>query len=839
MPDNKLYTLREFLEKGIYDPKTSTFSPVGNVVVPKIQRPYAQGRRSPVETEIRKKFIGKIFQALVRKNEKMELNFVYGSLNDSRFELLDGQQRLTTLFLLSWYLAMRADDPAGNTLHLNKFSYQTRTTSKLFIKKLLKKPIAISDYPSAIIRELPWYTSAFSKDSTVTGMLTMLDEIHDCYMETPEAECPGIEALDSLRFYLLELTNFGLTDDLFVKMNARGLQLTPFENFKAELVGWIRSKPYDDDSFETPVDKDGVEAKAEDKKGDLIPYWLYFSSHVDGRWIDLFWEMPEGDPDPDNLGATESDRRFFTFIKRWLANRALAITENAQQDSETEFFHYFNDKATDNNYYSFEMMRRFLEFAHTKRVNPIKDLGKTLRFFSDKELGDMLWKSFVAPWEKRSAMPWDEKMGMREMIIFSAITEFILMQPDDPEKFDRKEFQRWMRLVHNIVQNRDVNRELLQIVLTRQLKRALGFNGKPIYARFSDYVSSLGGQSNREFNSEKEKIERINENAEWDPAFIEAERDPFMTGSVTFYLDEATTIGVYKARTKRVPLLFDSNGVTPVLSDNYKLIRAIMVRSYDYSSFRIPAGNLFLTNRNKADRFLKNMTVWNSDEECRRLFRQLLDCESIEDICKKLDEVVTEKHEVSVPDSFKGDRQLLQTGYETLCALNPNPLGWLEGTKENSMKVYFESDGRMTLYKGPVNCLYLNVDNEKFIPSFQQALESRGFSIKYVDNRSYVSYENYGLYSGSSVVIRISGHDKSFLAWCGVNFRMRIYHEEAEVAEALSREAGERYSRELSLDETGELHTWAYDGVHLYCGLTVPDIRQASPDYLAELLLQA
>lgn len=836
MPGNKLYTLREFLEKGISDEKVAAHTPVESVVVPKIQRPYAQGRRSPNETEIRKKFIGKIFDALV-ENEKMELNFVYGSLNDSRFELLDGQQRLTTLFLLSWYLAMWSENPRENTLHLSKFSYQTRTTSKLFIKKLLSKPVTLSGIPSEIIRNLPWYTSAFSKDSTVTGMLTMLDEIHTRYLEIPADRRPKFERLEALRFYLLELTNFGLTDDLFVKMNARGLQLTPFENFKAELTGWIRSRPYDDDCYEIKVDKEGIVPTGEEKKGDLMPYWLYFSSHIDGSWVDLFWEMPVGDPDPDNLGATESDRRFFTFIKRWLANRALSITENAQQDTETEFFHYFNDKANDNNYYSFEMMCRFLELSHEKGIDLIRDLGKTLRFFSDKELGGSLLSGFVAPWNKSSAMPWDEKMDMREMIIFSVITEFILMQPDNPKDFDKVEFKRWMRLVHNIVQNRDINRELLQIVLTRQLKRALGFNDKPIYDRFSDYVSSLGGQSNREFNSEKEKIERIKENVEWEEAFIEAERDPFMTGSVTFYLAPLTTLEIYKARTERVPLLFDSNGVTSVLGENYKLLRAIMVRSYDYSSFRIPAGNIFLTNRNKADRFLKNITVWNSDEECRRLFRELLDCESVEDICKKIDEVVTEKHEVLAPESFKGDRRLLQTGYETLCALSPNPLGWLESTKENSMKVYFESDGRMTLYKGPVNCLYLNVDNEKFIPAFQQSLEERGFSVMYADNRSYVSYENYGLYSGNSVVIRISGQDKSFLAWFGVNFRMRIYHEEAEVAEALSRQAEEKYSRDLSLDETGTLSTWAYNGVHLYCGLTVPDIRLVDPDAFVDLLL--
>lgn len=30
-----------------------------------------------------------------------------------------------------------------------------------------------------------------------------------------------------------------LSDDLYIKMNARGKRLTDFENFKADLIGWM------------------------------------------------------------------------------------------------------------------------------------------------------------------------------------------------------------------------------------------------------------------------------------------------------------------------------------------------------------------------------------------------------------------------------------------------------------------------------------------------------------------------------------------------------------------------------------------------------------------------
>ena len=40
----------------------------------------------------------------------------------------------------------------------------------------------------------------------------------------------------------------GLSDDLYIKMNARGKQLTDFENFKADLVGYIKNENIEQES---------------------------------------------------------------------------------------------------------------------------------------------------------------------------------------------------------------------------------------------------------------------------------------------------------------------------------------------------------------------------------------------------------------------------------------------------------------------------------------------------------------------------------------------------------------------------------------------------------------
>lgn len=75
------------------------------IEVPLIQRDYAQGRES--QKDIRNDFIDALHSSLSLpagdSRLPLNLDFVYGSMeagNAARFLPLDGQQRLTTLFLL-------------------------------------------------------------------------------------------------------------------------------------------------------------------------------------------------------------------------------------------------------------------------------------------------------------------------------------------------------------------------------------------------------------------------------------------------------------------------------------------------------------------------------------------------------------------------------------------------------------------------------------------------------------------------------------------------------------------------------------------------------------------
>lgn len=247
-----------------------------HIVIPTIQRDYAQGRKNdPKIAQIRKTFLQALVQSLT-ENQELELDFVYGSLNHKTLELLDGQQRLTTLFLLHCYLVhknkLNIKEIDVVKERLQKFSYQTRTSSKLFISQLVAKLVEMewSGKPSMSIENEAWFLAVWRKDPTIISILTMLDELDSLLASKTADELNklwvNLSNQSVLNFYLLPMDEFSLTDELYIKMNARGVQLTEFENFKAWLQGFLEHK----------IDTSKANA---------------FFQSIDTTWTDLIWTM--------------------------------------------------------------------------------------------------------------------------------------------------------------------------------------------------------------------------------------------------------------------------------------------------------------------------------------------------------------------------------------------------------------------------------------------------------------------------------------------------------------------------------------------------------------------
>lgn len=119
---------------------------IKKICIPTIQRDYALGRRDRAFN--RQNFLTTLKSAICT-NEKLPLDFVYGVDNETMFIPLDGQQRLTTLWLLHWYTSYKAGILSNSDIKepLLKFSYETRISSSDLCKSLCELAPNVENKP--------------------------------------------------------------------------------------------------------------------------------------------------------------------------------------------------------------------------------------------------------------------------------------------------------------------------------------------------------------------------------------------------------------------------------------------------------------------------------------------------------------------------------------------------------------------------------------------------------------------------------------------------------------------------------------------------------------------
>lgn len=275
------------------------------ISIPIIQRDYALGRKE--EDEKRENFLNAILKHIKSNDGNLHLNFVYGRIKDNTFYPIDGQQRLTTLFLLHWYFALKENIPIEQKSKLSQFVYDTRISSREFCQSLIREDIEIpstkdDDGIFKSIKNKYWYRNTWDTDPTVKAMLVIIQAIHNKFHNINSTTVFNQLINDKpISFELLDLgaKGFELTDELYIKMNARGKQLTPFENFKANFIQLI-DKNFKDKKLNHPI------------KGE-ISYSGYFSYKVEKEWTDLFWVF-RGDKNTTDDGFSN----YFEFITQML-----------------------------------------------------------------------------------------------------------------------------------------------------------------------------------------------------------------------------------------------------------------------------------------------------------------------------------------------------------------------------------------------------------------------------------------------------------------------------------------------------------------------------------------
>lgn len=650
------------------------------IEIPIIQRDYTYGRTQALP--IKQKIVKDIFNCLNSEHDFLHFDFIYGKLlgkeNLSAFERnktnvkallktiqsyasdlevdikydlveqtkeeavkitfipLDGQQRLTTLFLVHWYLVqhLKLEDKLKS---LNKFSYATRVGAKDFCQLVTTTffNVSNSDYLlSELISNNENYFSDWKKDPTVISMLSVIDEIDKVFKQSVskfENYWMGLTQNNKITFDFFDLDDFELTDELYIKMNARGKKLTNFENFKAWLI------------------KECSEDITADK----------WKNKFDIKWNDIFWDrkpIEQATVDIEYLNyfkilflgdylrefGNNNPNRNFDEIKAEIADLRDSESNTIPFFSKSKFF-----TSRINNYLKvidvFELNSlNALDNKASKVLNKYIENKSISKFiFNNKDIEKMTW--------------WDITLNY-------AILNYI-----DKRNGIDETFCQWLRVVSNLIYNTPIEGPKLFFEASQSIDKII----EEIADEDSLYnkVESLNSKevdffSTSQVEEEIYKSQLIASDSNWENIFLEAENNNYFFGQIGFMFNllepEELSITKFEEISSNVSALFSKEVLTET---TFLLIRALLTQGNCFSE----------SGRNLV--FYANVsgTLRNRNENWRRFFKNKLHF-----INKIINHSLFNKQDIlkSLNEIIDFETQTLQKEYLLKFILNPKLLDY-------------------------------------------------------------------------------------------------------------------------------------------------------------------
>lgn len=537
------------------------------IEIPIIQRDYAQGRIG--KEHLRERFLGKMFDVLCGKGGTMTLDFVYGTIENDALYPLDGQQRLTTLWLLHWYIALKSDNLSANKDIFNCFTYETRISSREFCNHLCtidsnnyknfkdkNKEKGIVEY----IRNQTWFYQRYAQDPTVQGMLRTLggtkiedstgNDIKDgleeifgkdtdfqkCWSLLTSEECPIVFVYKEMKD-----ENLPLSDDLYVKMNARGKQLTDFENFKADLLDFA---PDPDNPHKKLLGQD-------------------IASLMDNAWTDVFWNVAKA------AEVYQVDAIYFKFIRDYLFAKFIADSSLSASELQDNRFYQdvYKGNNSNNEYTGFNLYKEVI------KADVIKDLKQFFSLWQLSRLTDEklrpLWKVdkdyfYLIPHylKLKDGITVSETTQIGRVVSYAVCRYFEIN-----EEFDEKHFKDWLYFVWNVAENSNIATEDAMIGAIRLMKELSAKSGD-ILTFLASYSPISSKFAERQILEERFKARlMLGENsAVWRKKIREAESNIFLKGNISCLLrkdseEYVADFPMFVQKFNNICKYFDSDGV--------------------------------------------------------------------------------------------------------------------------------------------------------------------------------------------------------------------------------------------------------------------------------------
>jgi hypothetical protein len=224
-----------------------------NYIIPIYQRPYSWN-----EEQIRRLFIGIILA--YKRDEPYFLGTMQVIPQNGSFEVVDGQQRLTTLLLLFKVLDLKYSNTIRIHHELTKFKWLTTKVNKEEQQSNLNKVISISTYNELLNKKL---TDELNTNLYLNNALLIDDLIIEIENEDSEENKhiefnqSFFEYITSQLYFVIIETTAGLTKtlEIFNTINTAGMDLNGGDVFKIRMFEYLTRVKQNSDSVFDEIDE--------------------------------------------------------------------------------------------------------------------------------------------------------------------------------------------------------------------------------------------------------------------------------------------------------------------------------------------------------------------------------------------------------------------------------------------------------------------------------------------------------------------------------------------------------------------------------------------------------
>ncbi|HEV7333156.1 MAG TPA: DUF262 domain-containing protein [Flavisolibacter sp.] len=271
------------------------FQNLEQLIIPEIQREYVWKEEDVTD------LLKTLAEGLQNKDVPY-LGFIYAYSHRDflyKYFLIDGQQRMTTIFLilLACHRKLEKKLPAYLTRNNKvKLDYKVRQATHDFLRDLVNNIFVIDDKNR--IEDQLWYHESYRNDVTIRNLIgnyyVIIDWLENYGAEEISAFLKLVESKVGLSYFNVEDGRQG--EELYIYMNSRGRQLEPNETLKAKFLSRLNTT---------------------EEKFEWGRRWE--------NWQDFFWKHRGGHPDADS--------GFNEFLRKLQVINMSAMNTNSDQIS--------------------------------------------------------------------------------------------------------------------------------------------------------------------------------------------------------------------------------------------------------------------------------------------------------------------------------------------------------------------------------------------------------------------------------------------------------------------------------------------------------------------------